>query len=103
MSVVPSQSSSMPLHVSLAPGFTLGFESSQSVVSATVPVGAEHAIVGLAASPKPSPSASAHHGSASIAATSAVPSQSSSTLLQTSVPDGLTVALVSSQSVGSVD
>ena len=46
-----SQSSSMPLQISAAPGFTSPSESSQSVESATVPVGAAQETAATTGSP----------------------------------------------------
>ncbi len=51
LSVRPLQSSSVPLQVSLAPGFTVASVSSQSVSSVTLLAGVTQLVVGLLASP----------------------------------------------------
>ncbi len=98
-SMSPSQLLSMASHTSLCPGLAAAVLSSQSVASLTWPLGSAQATVVLAASPKPSPSVSAYQVSASAAVSgSMIPSQSSSTPLQTSVASGFTAASPSSQS-----
>jgi hypothetical protein len=99
-SVAPSQSSSRPLQPSVAPGFTVACESSQSF-----PAGADH---GAAAAhrhrvwpgaPAPSPSPSLYQFVHPVAPSSSVaPSQSSSRPLQPSAAPGWTAATASSQS-----
>ena len=96
-SMEPSQSSSMPLQASVAPGLTLPSVSSQSVLSAMYPGGAVHPVVLSPASPYPSPSSSAYQVVAPPSS-SMLPSQSLSMPSQMSVSPGLMAASVSSQS-----
>ncbi len=101
-SMSPSQSSSRPLQVSVAPGFTAASASSQSVSSLTTPLGVSQVVVLAEGSPYPSASPSAYQvvwPVTLLSSSSTSPSQSSSVPLQISVAPGFTAASPSSQSL----
>src|SRR5687768_5963894 len=94
--MLPSQSLSSPSHTSVAEGFTVLLESSQSSSLLTYPSGVEQPALVPQGLPKPSQSQSRYQ--VEPPASSMLPSQSSSRPLQVSVPAGLTADRLSSQS-----